>query len=133
MKLNSKWVIELAFMFLMFLAGLCLTISLLKGQIKEEGMWFFYIFAIALMIVPIMCELYHIFYGNTYYEYFFIPMEKFKKRLCDNMLILENDNHAYTYTYKFKEINNLKKIKAIQYYNIKKKPVGWTLIPLTQL
>lgn len=133
MKVSSKWFVELIFMFFMFLTGIYLLTSLLKGNILEEGMWFFYIFAVVLIIVPIMCELYHIFYGHAYYEYCFIPMEKFEKRLYDNMIILETDNHARCFRYRFKEINNLKEIKAVQYYNIKKKPVGWTLIPLTQL
>jgi len=132
MKINNKMIGEFILMYFIFILGVLGITHLMIYTYPEEG--FFYFICLALIVFPLICEVYQIFYGGIYYEISYVDINKFEKKLHRNMLVLSSaENYAWVYTYKFEEINKLKKIKAIQYYDRKKQPCSFNLLPLQQV
>ena len=132
MKFNWRCLHENSFIFVILICFIALLITLPDIDIKG-GKTFLYI---AESVIILICGLYTAYYirkGKIYYEYVYIPKEDLKISTYSNMVIIIYNNVAWTFTYKADKIGVLKKIKAVQYYNIKKNPIDLYLIPYTQL
>lgn len=71
--------------------------------------------------------------SEFYYKFVYIPIEDLEVRKYKNLIVFAKDGRAWYYTDKIEKFSNLKKIKAIFYYNRKKEYNGYLLLPLTTL
>lgn len=69
------------------------------------------------------------FNGRIYYEYSELPITAFTIYQFSNIVVLANKDHAWTFHQDREKIANLKKMKIITYYDIKKQSTGWLPVP----
>jgi hypothetical protein len=131
MKFNWSWVYQESFL---LVVGIIAVITLFNAhKLGLPVIGFIYALASIVAIACFGCVFATVSIGETYYKYYMIDKESFQSHVFKNMLVLSLDDIAHTFTYKVDEIHALKEIKAVAYYNIKKKEVRWRLIPYQQL
>jgi len=131
MKFNWKWMYQESFLLVVGIVAVIVLFNAHKMDLPNMG--FIYTFASIVALGCFTCIFATLSVGETYYKYFMLDKEEFQSHVFENMLVLSLDDIAYTFTSKVDEIHALKEIKAIEYYNIKKKEVKWRLIPYQQL
>ena len=131
MKFNWRWLWQESF--LLFFGIVCTVLLCTLHMFELPDIGFPYIMLSVIALGCFACIFATLSTGETYYKYYMIDKEAFQSYVFENMLVLSHKDVAWTFTSNIDEIHALKEIKAIEYFNIKKKQVKWRLIPYQQL
>jgi len=129
MKINKYWIISNILFFLLYFTALY---ALWEINISSDKLSDKILIDVALMLFASTCAtafIYDINRGRLYYKFVDIPSSTLEITLYSNRIVIVYDNHAWTFTNKRDKIFKADKIKSIHWYNIKKKYLGWELIP----
>jgi hypothetical protein len=117
---------------MVFCFGLFIFIEIIPAvsnsttEIKDI-LWFFYLLAIFFAISGGVLTGSNILFGSMYRESIQIPMKEFQVDVLENMTIFKFKNRAYTSTYNQEKLLAQKHIHCVQYYNRKKKAIGYQI------
>lgn len=131
MKFNWKWMCQESFLLVVGILAIISLCTAHKWGLPDMG--FIYTFASIVALGCFACVFATISTGETYYKYHIVDKKSFQSHIFENLLLLSCNDFAWSFTSKIEEIHQLKEIKVIEYYNIKKKSVKYYLIPYQQL
>lgn len=132
MKTYKRTFLELVFFLIIFIISGTALLNIEKIQdpilFPIQLRIFGYIFLIVLMIASVMIWVSDITEGSFYYEKFEIPKEDFKIDIYKNLHVWSYKDHAWVYIAGREKALKRKSIKAIQFYDRKRRKTYWKFL-----